>query len=438
MTFLTACNDPGLSLASVEEEKVEEAPAYEAYRPGEYDSADTAIVTKVSTITESITFYNVELAKSYTLSFDQITKYSDKYGTAMSVDQIKQGTLVDILFLKSKKLLVDLKENSEAFNIPEVTEFSVDAGTKVFRYKEDSYKIRKGTIILSKNEKLDLKDLSPIDEVTITGIDTSIYAITVNVGHGKLKLKHEDELVDGFIEFNSDFIEKIKKGMELTIPEGKYELTISKGKTTVTKSLVIERDEEAVLDLEDIVLEENKTGKVLFEVTPKDAEIYIDGKLIDSNDLQELGFGMHKLNAMCSGYEDLQRYFSVGEESATLKVILDEQKTKDSKTEEAEESRTDGAYIFVTASSPSGVEVFFDGNYIGMSPVSIPKSAGQHVIMLSKSGYITRSYNVNVENTDKDVYYTFDSLAPEQKINESAASTSSTQSSAKEDSGTNP
>ena len=56
---------------------------------------------------------------------------------------------------------------------------------------------------------------------------------------------------------------------------------------------------------------------------------------------------------------------------------------------------------------PENVEVYLDGNYVGISPCSFKKTSGSHVITLRKSGYETRSYTVQVDDEQKDVSYSF-------------------------------
>ena len=57
--------------------------------------------------------------------------------------------------------------------------------------------------------------------------------------------------------------------------------------------------------------------------------------------------------------------------------------------------------------NPAGAEVYLDGNYIGVCPVSFQKTSGMHVITLRKSGYETRSYTISVDNEKRDASYSF-------------------------------
>jgi hypothetical protein len=56
------------------------------------------------------------------------------------------------------------------------------------------------------------------------------------------------------------------------------------------------------------------------------------------------------------------------------------------------------------------VEVYLDGNYIGITPTSFDKVAGSYVISLRKTGYQTRSYTLQIDNEEKDLNYTFSDL----------------------------
>ncbi len=61
---------------------------------------------------------------------------------------------------------------------------------------------------------------------------------------------------------------------------------------------------------------------------------------------------------------------------------------------------------------PRGTEVYLDGNYIGVAPASTAKVTGTHVITLSRSGYVTKSYTVNIANDGNDITFSFSALNP--------------------------
>ena len=386
-------------------ESKEESTLYEVPDYDDYDSEDTSIIESVSEINSTITFYNYGLLKSYTLSYNGLSQFYDKYGTAVSPGQLSKGDMVDIRFIKEKKQLVSLCESNTDLKLTGVTGFSINPGQKTFKYKNDVYKVTGATAILYDKRDLTLNDLDGTDEVSIVGRDSEIYCIVVNKSHGFLSLANGDYFVGGFIEISNKQIEEITEKMELTIAEGDYDVKISQKGNVITRKVRISDNEDTVIDLSDVEIEEAKEGTVAFDVTPSSAKLYVDGRLVDHTKLLTLGYGNHYIEAMADDYEKFSSNLKVAESSATMSIVLKE--TKNSETEK-EVSQTDGAFVFVT--EPTGVEVYFDGNYIGLSPVSFAKVSGTHTITIMKEGYGTRSFSVNLENNGKDAYYKFDLL----------------------------
>ena len=64
----------------------------------------------------------------------------------------------------------------------------------------------------------------------------------------------------------------------------------------------------------------------------------------------------------------------------------------------------------ITIKKPEGVGVYFDGDYVGIAPVSIRKTAGTHTITLYKAGYLIKSYTIQAEDNGKDDEYSYADL----------------------------
>ena len=64
--------------------------------------------------------------------------------------------------------------------------------------------------------------------------------------------------------------------------------------------------------------------------------------------------------------------------------------------------------ICITA--PEGAKVYFDGAYMGVSPISIDKVEGEHTIIFKRDGYVTKSYTVDVSNDTEDMILSFPAM----------------------------
>ena len=60
--------------------------------------------------------------------------------------------------------------------------------------------------------------------------------------------------------------------------------------------------------------------------------------------------------------------------------------------------------------SPAGVEVYVDGKYIGVAPVSSDVVKGKHSVTLQKEGFDSRTYTISIAEEDKDVTFSFSEL----------------------------
>lgn len=410
---------------TVAEESEEEQPVFSSSIPGSYDSMDeVAVVMAVNQEEKTITLRNTDLQRNYTLDYSQATRLEDRYGSSLSIAQIKAGDLVQVTFLKNKKRLNTLSLcGGEAWTYEKVTEYAVNRNTRVLTLGTDSYKIGDDTLIFSQGKPIDWMDLNDVDVLTVNGIDQHVYSIVVEKGHGYLRLENDTYFVGGWIEVGESLISPITQDMLLTVPEGDYQVLLTNNGNRGMKNISIKRGEELDLDIGDIEIEETKVGRVVFSVTPSNASVYVDGELVDVAAPLELEYGIHQMIAGAEGYDTMTRYINVGEELANLDVRLEKTSTVsgNSSSNNSDKntttsgtgsviSTTDQGQYHVMITAPEKVELYVDGNYIGITPISFKKVAGSHVITLRKDGYVTRSYTIQVDEEQKDISYSFADL----------------------------
>lgn len=427
--------------------------------PGEYDSKDTAVVVRVMEDESKITFLNRIVNKNYTLTYDGTTAITDQYGGSLSAAQLMPGDIVDVCFQHIPKKCVSVMRSASAWEADVTNGFTMNQARGQISFNGELYTLAKRMVLRSGEEEIELTDLNERDVLTVKGIENTIYSVVVEKGHGYLRLTGTEYFVGGFIEVGKEMVQRITEDMMLTVPEGEYTVSVQNGSHGGSKEAKIYRDEETVLDLSDLKGEEVKSGNVFFTLTPADASVYIDGEKIDTSAYVTLEYGVHQMIVKAAGYETISQYIKIGQENANLNVEMEPEGTgaeegdaqdEDSDDGEqgdvnaagtgtaadgniaaggqssAEESstsagQTSGAasedtvtagsgtwHVKVTA--PKDAEVYVDGNYIGLAPVSFPKKAGSHVISLRKNGYQTRSYTIQVDSEEKDMELSFSEL----------------------------
>ncbi len=380
--------------------------------PGSYDSADTAIITNIDTQKSTITFYNMDLEKKYTLNFDGATVYLDKYEQGISLAQLTEGDIVDIKFLKSKKRLDKLCFSAESWKNESVEKYEINWSRKDVTIGTDIYKFTSDTLIFSDGEQIEKMDLNNVDILTFQGIGSTVQSVQVVKGHGYLRLANDENFIGGWIELGQSYIKKISEEMLLTVPEGKYEVFISYKGNNGIKNVIINRNEEITLDIGDLKVAEPQFGQVLFATSPSTASVYVDGEKVDISSAVNLSYGIHQLIATADGYSTITSYFRVAQPSAGLEVTLESSSSEDegSSTNTSNTSSTTTSYYKVYIDGPDDAEVYVDGSYVGISPISFKKEEGAHIITLRRTGYETRSYTIQVDSEEKDISFAFAEL----------------------------
>ena len=410
--------------------------------PESFDSADTAILVGRDEKENTLTFLNLELGRRYTLSMDGTTRMYDKYGQIMSIEQFAKGDIVDITFLKSKKHLTVMRLSASAWSYSDVTRYELNMVRRELSIGEDVYRLTENTQFLSENRSIEMMDLNPSDVLSFQGIDSQVLSVRVDKGHGYLRLVNDEKFVGGWIEIGQTQIQRITEDMLLTVPEGSYQVNISNKGGGGIKTVVINRNEETCLDIGDLEIPESQSGMVLFSLSPSKAELYIDGTKADISGPVSLEYGIHQLIARAEGYHSITQYISVAQESGGFNIVLEAVDGDSGESSSASTGLTQTAtsYYKVYIDAPESVEVYLDGNYIGISPCNFRKDSGTHTITLRRTGYVTRSYMVQIDDEARDMTLSFADLVltdPQIAVPSASANSSSANSSSANSSSTN-
>lgn len=450
--LFTGCCICGCALQGSADRKntpeTENEKSYQIVLPGTYDSKDTSVLLSKNEEESTLTFFNLTKRKNYTLSYDGTTAFYDKYQSSLALSQVQEGSIVDVTFLRNSKKLNTLQISGEAWSSRQVTRFEINEARKALTVGGDIYKFSDDLIVMQDSKRMELMDINAADVLTISGIGTSVYSVQIERGHGYLRLTGDEYFIGGWIEVGQSNIQKITEDMLLTVPEGTYDVTISHEGSGGVKQVTINRNEEVSLDISDLKGEGVKTGTVLFSVSPAEAEVFVDGEQVDISAPVALEYGIHQLMAKAEGYKTSTSYLKVAEESAGISIVLDKADdtadntnnngsgTQDqdnnaggnnssgsvsgNQSVSSNDTNSGGStvsgsdnnasasnYYKVYIDNPAGAEVYLDGNYVGICPVSFEKTSGMHVITLRKSGYETRSYTISVDNEKRDASYSF-------------------------------
>lgn len=408
--FLTGCGN------EQPEPETEEVIIQSTYEETLADSMDEAIIMSVDQEKKQIRLYNLTLGRTYSLVYNGATGMKNRFGDEIVAGQLAEGDMVRVTFIKEEKLAKSVQLLDQV-DVSNVSVFEINKAAYTMSFGGDQYSLHKNVLVLSRGKQIQLEEISPADSLKIVAEDHQVYGITVERGHGYVRLSGHESFVGGWVEIGQAVITEVTDEMLLVVPEGEYTLYISNDGVAGSKEISVARDEETQVDVSELQTEKiKKTGKIIFTITPAEAELYIDGELTDYSGEVELDYGIHQLKVKAEGYSTLTQYVKVGEPMANLNMKLEE--SDGDEDDDEEKTVSSNSVSTVTAASdyrvyidaPRGAELYLNGSYVGIVPVNFAKKAGTYIVSFRKDGYQTRSYTLQIDDSSKDVSYSFSDL----------------------------
>lgn len=414
---LTGCSSTGNTDSGQTQQTF--AQSEKVYDAAMADSLDQAVLLSKNTKKQQIKLENIQTGRTYTLKYTGATTIQDKNGKELVMEQLQDGSLVTVTFLKEQKAAKALYLREDAAVYQDVRMFEINKAARRMTFGGEQYDLDKNVVVTSEGEKLELMDINDQDALTVSAVDHTVYSIAITKGHGYVRLAGYDFFVGGWVEIGQSVIKPITEGMLLAVPEGTYTMLVSKEGIGGTKEIEVARGEEVEVDVSDLQgeIDESEKGQIIFTITPEGAKLYIDGTETDYSEEVTLGYGVHQIVCRADGYATLSKYIKVSQEYATLDINLEEGGAGSNHISGNPSVSSNSAGVASATSeysvhidAPVGAELYLDGNYIGLVPTSFPKVKGTYTVSLRRAGYQTRSYSLQIDDSNKDVNYSFSDL----------------------------
>ena len=416
----------------------------------ELQTSDTVVLLEKKEAEKKLRLRHLGNIEDYELTYDGQVPFLNKYGNSISLSEIENGEILDIVYSKHSGKINSVQVSTQTWTMTGMLDYEIDSRRKIITIMGEAYQYGADLMIYSEGVPVRLMDITNMDTLTIKGYNRKVCSMIVEKGHGYLRIANDAYFIGGWIEVGQKIIRPITEDMLLPVPEGHYKVRVTNRGYAGEENVVIERDKETRLDLSKIKIEEVAIGHVEFDLSPDYAQLYVDGEITDYDERVPLEFGTHKIKVTAAGYETVETNIKIGNDYANVAISLDplpedeeEEKseqtpvpeptpevqtgTESTETQNTTETTTpvqntgENASSLTTISenkkiyveAPADAEVYLDGNYIGVAPVSTGKVTGAHTITLSRSGYITKSYTIYVENDQNDVTLSFSELLAE-------------------------
>ncbi len=386
------------------------------------------VLTTIDTTAKKINVYDIDAQSSYNITYTGGTDLRNSYDKVIAASQLKQGGIYDIEANASGKA-GSIHESKDMWEKSSINNYSINESTSTIDIGSTRYKYGSGIVAVSQGKKITLGEIISADTVTIRGYDKTVYSVAVENGHGYIKLTGVDSFIGGFVDVGTKLCYTVTKDMMITAPEGEYKVLLQKGSFVASKTIVVKRNEEVTADYSECTPEPVEMGSIAFTIKPANAIMYIDGVSTDYSGVVNLSYGKHSLLVTADGYTSYKATVNVASVYSTKTIELTvESTTATSATSATKASTASGTNstsaanastaaqtdlttgYTVTLKGMEGAAVYVDNVYMGLAPVTIQKSAGKKTITISRTGYETKSFTIDIANAAGNLTYEFPEL----------------------------
>ena len=354
----------------------------------------TGVVTGQDVEKQNITVRELDSNLESVLYYDSTAAVTNKFGETITAEQITTGEILELAYRTSDTLLVSAAVPEDVWEYDEVDSFSFRAEENMMRFADKKYQYSANTYISSSGQQIALAELNQEDTLTVRGVGIHVYSITRTAGHGYVRLTGYEDFTGGMVEVGNRIILPIADNM-------------------------------------------------LFDIEPEGADLTINGTTVDYSQPVALNYGEYKITVAMTGYETYSGTLDVEDASVPVHIDLIEEQatvnnsatatpaasaagdnnspsgstTSDSSSSSSTDSsaaskKVDSSHT-ITVTAPRGVEVYLDNVYKGLAPCKFKKVIGSQTVTLSQTGYVTKSYSIDILDDDEDVTLKFADLVKE-------------------------
>lgn len=390
-------------------------------------STFTGIIVNVDKELGQVTVRELDSDVDTILDYNATSEIIDKYGVQITGDELQPGQIMAVTYNTKSSRVVSMNIPEEVWEYQEVDKFSFDGEENSLSLAGKKYQYTNQTYFTSLDSKIQMMELNDNDIITARGIGIKVYSVTRTKGHGYIRLANYSYFIGGTLNVGNSIILPVTENMLVAASEGSYRVMLSKGSTKAMKNVVVKDGSETKLDFSEYKTEVQNVGNITFDIEPYGADLYINGSAVDYSSPVALNYGEYNIRVEMTGYTTYTGVLDVEKAGSVVKIdLIDENASVDSQTGTPKPSGEPGSTSSsgddvttkkidsnhtITVSAPEGAEVYLDNVYKGLAPCSFTKVIGSQTITLSKPGYQTKSYSVDVLDDDKNVKLGFSDLA---------------------------
>lgn len=398
----------------------------------------TGVVTNVDTDLKQVTIREIDCDVDTILDYNATAVITDKYGEEITGDKLEPGQIMEVTYNTEKQTVINMGVPDDVWEYQDVKKFTFNGDEGSLNFAGKKYQYTSRTYYTSLDSKIQMMELDSNDVITVRGIGIKVYSVTRTQGHGYIRLVNYKPFIGGTVSVGSSIFLPVSGNMLITASEGSYRVILSRNGTKAIKNVIVKEDSETKVDFSEYKEETSNIGSIQFKIEPYGADLYINNTSVDYSNPVALDYGEYNIRVEMTGYTTYTGVLDVEKADSEVKIDLIEKDASvsgevssapaatgnnsddnsnnepgnddnDDSDDDVTTKKIDSNHT-ITVSSPEGAEVYLDNVYKGLAPCTFTKVIGSQTVTLSKEGYVTKSYSIDVLDDDKNVKLGFSEL----------------------------
>jgi hypothetical protein len=329
--------------------------------------------------TYSLTLMNVADRRERAFAVSPTVQITSRTGVPMAFSELRVGMVVDISYDTE---IARIAESQSARALRARTNVIIDMDTSTVTVGADQFTFNHQSLVLYRGEPFMVTQITPLDTVTIVAVVDTAWLIQLEAAHGFLVLTGTDDLINARLQAGNLFFLVDELDEPLVLAEGSHRIIVDADNIEpFIRYITVLQGQTITLNLEDAEL---RPADLFITVMPYDAEVFINGELVEPPGPIEVPFGELTIRVEREGYETETRTIDVTASVARVTVNL---------TEEVIPPDDSTLTIFT---SPANAEIFIDGAFRGHAVLTVDLPPGTYTVVARLAGHTDTTYLITL------------------------------------------
>jgi hypothetical protein len=320
--------------------------------------------------------YVMEDSLIRTLFVENYSALRDRFGNAITFTEFRVGDVVEIAYEEGSTVVETARVSAEVRRFSNIRDVVVNTETNELLIGNNRYIFNTRTVVMYHGETDSIADVSTVDLVTVdtfrdrNGIDRVVF-VDIHQGSGIIHIPENNMIIHGRVEIANTTFTALEGEMEIRVPEGDHRVIVRGDNIEDFQyELTVARGGSATVDFEELEL---LAGSLTVNVADPYVNLTIDGEIHLTNSMIILDYGTYLVSVTREGFVPFEQEITIDSANHEITVALEEI------------IHTQNVTLIT---SPAGARMYLDGQYVGLSPVSIELELRRYSVTMALQGFV--------------------------------------------------